>query len=93
MPKLPKFKNDKEAADWFDAHDTSEYMGDLEQVSEPPIVVRSQFPVKPVDVRMRTDFLEAIQKVAERQGIPYQTLVQRWLMEKLRQEAPDLVTP
>ncbi len=93
MPKLPKFKNDQEAVDWFDAHDTSEYMGDLEQVSQPPAVVRTQFPVKPVDVRMRTDFLEAIQKVAERQGIPYQTLVQRWLMEKLRQEAPDLVAP
>jgi len=54
--------------------------------------VRTRFPVKPMDVRMRTDFLEAIQTVAERQGIPYQALVQRWLMEKLSQEAPDLVT-
>lgn len=36
MPKSPKFKNDQEAADWFDAHDTSEYVGDLEQVPEPP---------------------------------------------------------
>ncbi len=52
---------------------------------------RTLFPTKPVDVRLRTDYLEAIQQVAERQGVPYQMLVQRWLMEKLNQEAPDLI--
>ncbi len=92
MPKLPKFKNDQEAATWFESHDTSAYMDEMEQVVERVAVVRTQFPVKAMDVRMRTDFLDAIQAVAERQGIPYQALVQRWLMEKLSQEAPDLVT-
>jgi predicted DNA binding CopG/RHH family protein len=92
MPKLPKFKNDQEAAAWFESHDTSTYMDEMEEVVERVVVVRTQFPVKPMDVRMRTDFLEAIQTVAERQGISYQALVQRWLMEKLSQEAPDLVT-
>lgn len=92
MTKLPKFRNDQEAAAWFDSHDTSAYMDDMEPVAEQISVMRTQFPVKPMDVRMRTDFLEAIQTVAERQGIPYQALVQRWLMEKLSQEAPDLVT-
>jgi len=92
MPKFPKFKNDQEAAAWFESHDTSAYMDEMEQVVERVVVVRTQFPVKPMDVRMRTDFLDAIQTVAERQGIPYQALVQRWLMERLSQEAPDLVT-
>ncbi len=92
MPKLPKFKDDSEAAAWFDSHDTSAYMEGMEQVVERMPVMRTRFPVRPMDVRVRTDFLEAIQTVAERQGIPYQTLVQRWLLEKLSQEAPDLVT-
>ena len=92
MPKLPKFKNDQETAAWFESHDTSATMDELEQGVERVAVVRTQFPVKPMDVRMRTDFLGAIQTVAERQGIPYQALVQRWLLEKLSQEAPDLVT-
>lgn len=92
MTKLPKFKNDQEAAAWFDSHDTSAYIDDMEPVGELISVLRTQFPVKPMDVRMRADFLEAIQTVAERQGVPYQALVQRWLMEKLTQEAPDLVT-
>jgi len=67
-------------------------MEGMEQVVERMPVMRTLFPVRPMDVRVRTDFLEAIQTVAERQGIPYQTLVQRWLFEKLSQEAPDLVT-
>ncbi len=40
---------------------------------------------------VQTDYLEAIQTVAERKGVPYQLLVQTWLLEKLTQEAPDLV--
>jgi predicted DNA binding CopG/RHH family protein len=40
---------------------------------------------------MRSDYLVAIQQLAERQGVPYQMLVQRWLLEKLSQEAPDLI--
>ena len=64
----------------------------MEPVVEQVAVMRTQFPVRPMDVRMRADFLDAIQTVAERQGIPYQALIQRWLMERLSQEAPDLVT-
>ncbi len=44
-----------------------------------------------MDVRLRSDHLEAIQTVAERKGVPYQTVVQSWLLEKLNQEAPDLL--
>jgi len=44
-----------------------------------------------VGLRLRVDHLEAIKKVAEHKGIPYQTLIQMWLVEKLRQEAPDLL--
>lgn len=46
---------------------------------------------KPVGLRLRPDYLDAIKRVADRRGIPYQTLIQMWLAEKLRQEAPDLM--
>lgn len=55
LHKLPEFKSDQEAAAWFESHDTSEYLGEMEQVSERMVVVRTRFPVKPADVRMRTD--------------------------------------
>jgi len=91
MPKLPEFENDAEAIAWFDSHDTAPYMDEMEEITERFPVVRTRFCVKPVDVRLRTDYLEAIQTLADRQGVPYQMLVQRWLMEKLNQEAPELV--
>ena len=90
--KLPEFQDDEAAKLWFDENDTASFMDEMEVVDLKLPIRRTLFPTKPVDVRLRTDHLEAIQTVAERQGVPYQMLVQRWLMEKLSQEAPDLVT-
>jgi len=33
--------------------------------------------------------LDAIKRVAKTRGIPYKTLIQNWLIEKLRQETPE----
>ena len=55
MPKLPNFEDDQQAMVWFDSHDTSEYMDEMEPVPERVVVVRTRFPVRPVDVCMRTD--------------------------------------
>lgn len=91
MTQIPDFKSDEEAAIWFDTHDTAVFMDSMEEITQPFDVARTIFPTKPVDVRLRADYLDAIQQVAERKGIPYQMLVQHWLMEKLKQEAPDLL--
>lgn len=91
MPKIPNFADEQKAADWFAAHDTSPYMEELEKVDEPIPVLRSRPTKKPVGLRIRSDYLEAVKQVAESKGIPYQTLIQMWLVEKLRQEAPELL--
>ena len=91
MTKVPAFADEQEAADWFAAHDTAPYMEELEEVQEQIPVVRSRPTKKPVGLRIRSDYLEAVKRVAERKGIPYQTLIQMWLVEKLRQEAPELL--
>ena len=88
MPKIPKFSDEKKAADWFAAHDTADYMDDLENVREKIPIRRTRFAEKSVGLRLRTDQLEAIKKVAKRKGVPYETLIRSWLAEKLRQEAP-----
>lgn len=90
--KLPDFQTDDELAAWLDSHDTSLLMDTLEQVNEALEVVRTKFGTKHLDVRLKTEYVEAIEELAERRGLPYQALVQRWLLEKLNQEAPDLVT-
>ncbi len=90
--KLPDFQTDDELAAWLDSHDTSLLMDTLEQANEALEVVRTKFGTKHLDVRLKTEYVEAIEELAERRGLPYQALVQRWLLEKLNQEAPDLVT-
>lgn len=90
-PTLPDFKSDEEFAAWVETHDTAEYMDILEEVTDEFEVVRTRFSTKPLDVRLRTEYLEAIEELAVRRGMPYQALVQRWLLERLAQEAPDLI--
>ena len=91
MPKLPEFESDEEAAAWFDSHDSAPYMDVMEETDEKFEVIRTAFFTRHVEVRLRSDYLDAIQAAAERKGVPYQTLVQTWLLEKLSQEAPDLL--
>lgn len=88
--KLPKFANERQAADWFATHDTAEYMDDLERVNEKILVRRTKLANKQVDLHLREDQLKAIQRVAKRKKIPVQALIRSWLLEKLRQETPHL---
>ena len=92
MTKMPKFETDEEMAAWFDTHDTADLMDDMAETDEKFEVIRTSFATRPVDMRLRSDYFEAIQTVAERKVVPYQLLIQRWLLEKLSQEAPDLLT-
>jgi hypothetical protein len=55
MSKLPNFEDDQQAMVWFDLHDTSEYMDEMEPVFERVAAVRTQFPVSPADACVRTD--------------------------------------
>lgn len=91
MPKLPEFQTEKELVEWFDTHDTGSYMDELEPADQEFPVILTGWPTRPVDLRLRTDFFAAIETLAERRGIPYQLLIQRWLREKLNQEAPELL--
>jgi hypothetical protein len=91
MPKLPDFPTDEELVAWFDSHDTAEYIDEMEPADQEFPVILTEFPTRPVDLRLRADFLAAIEVLAERRGVPYLRLMQVWLLEKLRQEAPDLV--
>jgi predicted DNA binding CopG/RHH family protein len=91
MAKLSKFESDEALITWFEENDTAPYMDDMEESDEEFKVIRTIFVTKPLDVRWRADYLTAIQTLAERKGVPYHRLIQSWLLEKLRQEAPDLV--
>jgi predicted DNA binding CopG/RHH family protein len=85
--QFPKFSSEKEFIDWIDTHDTSEYMDSLEVVTEEIKVQRTRREKQSVGVDLNPGDLDEIKRVAKTKGIPYQTLIKNWLIEKLRQEA------
>ena len=87
--QLPKFSSEKEFIDWIDTHDTSEYMDSWEEVTEEIRVQRTSHDKRSVGLDLNPKYLDAIKRVARTRGIPYKTLIQNWLIEKLGQEAPD----
>ena len=87
--QLPKFSSEKEFIDWIDTHDTSEYMDSWEEVTEEIKVQRTPREKLSVGLDLNPKDLDAIKQVAKTRGIPYKTLIQNWLIEKLRQEAPE----
>jgi predicted DNA binding CopG/RHH family protein len=91
MPKFPDFATEEELAAWVETHDTAPYLDDLEDADEAFKAIRTRFTTRPLDVRLRSDYLAAIEALATQRGIPYQLLIQAWLLEKLQQEAPELL--
>lgn len=91
MTDFPQFKSDEELAEWVETHDLSEYMDELEEVTEPFHVVRTYFPVSNLDIRLPTPYADAIHSYADRNGLTYQAVIRTWLLDRLRQEAPDLL--
>jgi len=87
--ELPTFSSDEELAEWIETHDLSEYMDSLEVVTEEIRVQRTPREKQSVGLDLNPKDLDAIKRVAKTKGIPYKTLIQNWLTEKLRQEAPD----
>lgn len=83
MPKLPVFETEEEFAQFVETHDMGEYWDEFEDVTDVEITIP-----KPTDafVSVSPELEERIKKMATEKGVPYQKLIQQWLMERLRRE-------
>ncbi|ABP33512.1 BrnA antitoxin family protein [Polynucleobacter asymbioticus] len=80
---IPKFKTEKEERTFWEKNDASEYF-DLSKA------VRVTMPnLKPttasISLRLSQSFLENIKLQANKLDVPYQSLMQIWLAEKLEE--------
>jgi predicted DNA binding CopG/RHH family protein len=88
--KIPAFRNDREAADYWAKHDSAGYAKDL------PVAALKVAPAlrrrvaarakKPVTLRLEERQIAAAKRAAERMSIPYQTLLRMWIAERLAKE-------
>jgi predicted DNA binding CopG/RHH family protein len=82
--RLPRFKSDKEAADYFDTHDTTELAETLPAVRGP--IIDGRKPLKPISLRLPAETITAAKRVARQKGIGYQVLLRIWITERLAKE-------
>ena len=85
MPRkrIPTFKTDEEAAEFWDSHSLADYLGDTQPAEDTTFAAR---PLKQVCLRLAPSQIERVKRIAESKGIGYQTLLRMWITERVRQE-------
>ena len=88
--KVPTFRTDGEAADYWAKHDSASYAKNLPVVAVKPspalrrrVAARAK---KPVTLRLEEGQIAAAKRTAERMSIPYQTLLRMWIAQRLAKE-------
>lgn len=88
--KIPTFRSDREAADYWAKHDSAGYAKRLPATAlrvsaalRRRIAARAK---KPVTLRLEERQIVAAKRAAERMSLPYQTLLRMWIAERLAKE-------
>ena len=88
--KVPVFRSDRQAADYWAKHDSTAYAKDLPTVAvkvSPALRRRIAARVKkPVTLRLEEGQISAAKRAAARMSVPYQTLLRMWIAERLAKE-------
>jgi predicted DNA binding CopG/RHH family protein len=92
---LPRFRSDKEAAEYFEQHSMAEVWDQLPE-SKPAklsaalaksIRERHAVPKSPISIRLGPEQIAAAKKVAAAKSVGYQTQLRMWIAEGIRREA------
>lgn len=77
---IPTFATREEAAAWWDTHDITDYLDELE-----PVQVRfAKNLSQGITIRLDAETLAELRKRAHEQGIGPTTLARMWILERLR---------
>ncbi|HCC69246.1 MAG TPA: hypothetical protein DEP99_05105 [Nitrospiraceae bacterium] len=84
LKKIPKFKSEKEEAEFWATHDSAEYI-DYSKAK------RVLFPklkptTKSISIRLPESLIEHIKVLANKRDIPYQSLMKMFLVERIEKE-------
>ena len=84
--KLPNFKTEQEEREFWDTHSSEEYV-DWDKVE----VINAPFPklkpsTKTISIRLPETMLEELRSLANKNDVPYQSLIKIYLAERIVQE-------
>lgn len=81
LKEIPKFTNEAEEQEFWLTHDSTDYVdwSKAQRVSFPNLKPTTQS----ISLRLPLWMLDAIKTAANKQDVPYQSLIKVWLNEKL----------
>jgi predicted DNA binding CopG/RHH family protein len=84
MKKVPQFKSEEEERDFWQSHDSTEYV-DWKKAER--ITLANLKPsVKTISLRLPESMLEELKLLANKRDVPYQSLVKVFLSDRIEQE-------
>ena len=81
---IPKFKNIAQEANFWDKHDTTEYI-DWSK-AEKTIFSDLKPSTESISIRLPSSLLASIKTLANKKDVPYQSLMKMFLSERINQE-------
>lgn len=84
MKKIPKFKNEEEERDFWQTHDSTEYV-DWKKARR--LTLANLKPsVKTISLRLPESMLEELKLLANKRDVPYQSLAKVFLSDRINEE-------
>ena len=83
---VPKFRTAAEEAEYWEGHSLTEHLDEFK-----PVKMKLKGPVKHLlSIRIDLDLVRKIRRIADHRGVPYQTLMHQWLLQRAEEEAPTI---
>lgn len=81
--KIPAFKTIEKEAEFWDTHDTTEFLDEFEEARDITFVKPDK---QVVSIRLERDFVDRLKAYAGEIGVPYTTLIRMWIIKAFRKE-------
>ncbi|MEL0326164.1 MAG: BrnA antitoxin family protein [Burkholderiaceae bacterium] len=83
IKKLPRFKSEAEEREFWEEHDSSEYLdwSKAESVAMPNLKPST----KSISLRLPEGLLDNIKIEANKRDVPYQSLIKAWLAQDVKE--------
>jgi predicted DNA binding CopG/RHH family protein len=84
--KIPHFKSDEEAAEFWDSHSLADYWDELEPADDVSFEGVRIVRLRPISLRIVDANVDFLKTLAAEKGIGYQTMLRMWINERTAKE-------
>lgn len=84
MARIPKFKTDKEIAEFWDTHSLADFEEEL-RLAKDIVFVKPERQV--ISLRLDRKIVKSLKSLAAKKGMGYSPLLRMWILERFYQES------